>query len=100
MRGAQQRIATTEQRTFARARIDRMTHRCWANTVEEARTPCLLGEPTATTTIALLGDSHAEHWTAGFDRAGREHGWRVDVMVKGGCPVIDMTGASAQFAAA
>ena len=91
MRGAQHRVATTEQRTFAQARVDRMMHRCWANTVEDARTPCLLGDRTATTTIALLGDSHAEHWTGGLDRAGRERGWRVDVMVKGGCPVIDMT---------
>ncbi|HKP16664.1 MAG TPA: acyltransferase family protein [Gemmatimonadaceae bacterium] len=101
MRVAQHRVATTEQRAFAQARGDRMTHRCWANTVEDARTPCLLGDRSATTTIALLGDSHAEHWTAGLDRAGRENGWRVDVMVKGGCPVLDMTevgvGRSARY---
>jgi len=91
MRGAQHRVVTTDQRAYARARGDRMAHRCWANTVEDARTPCVLGDRSATTTIALLGDSHAEHWTGGLDRAGRERGWRVDVMVKGGCPVIDMT---------
>jgi hypothetical protein len=91
MRGAERRIATSEQRIFAAARRDRMTHRCWANTVEDARTPCVLGDRSASTVIALLGDSHAEHWLGGLDRAGREHGWRIDAMVKGGCPVADMT---------
>ncbi|MFL5618564.1 MAG: acyltransferase family protein [Gemmatimonadaceae bacterium] len=91
MRDAERRIAATGQRTFAAARGDRMTHRCWANTVEDARTPCLLGDRSSSTVIALLGDSHAEHWLGGLDRAGREHGWRIDAMVKGGCPVADMT---------
>jgi peptidoglycan/LPS O-acetylase OafA/YrhL len=91
MRGAERAIAATGQRDFAAARGDRMAHGCWANTVEEARTPCVLGDANASTVIALLGDSHAEHWLGGLDRAGREHGWRIDAMVKGGCPVADMT---------
>src|SRR5215218_2827082 len=90
MRSAARRVASTDQRAFAAARVDRLTHRCWANTVEDARTPCLLGDPGATTVVALLGDSHAEHWLGALDRAGREHGWRIDAMVKGGCPVADM----------
>jgi len=96
MRDSARRVATTEQRIFAAARADRMSHGCWANTVEDARTPCVLGDPNASTVIALLGDSHAEHWLAGLDRAGREHGWRIDVMVKGGCPVADMTGSGSE----
>jgi len=91
MHGAERSIAASGQRVFAAARGDRMTHACWANTVEEARTPCALGDASASTVIALLGDSHAEHWLGGLDRAGREHGWRIDAMVKGGCPVADMT---------
>jgi hypothetical protein len=92
MRGAAHRVAATEQRAFAAARGDRMTHGCWANTVEDAPAPCVLGDRGATTVVALLGDSHAEHWLGGLDRAGREHGWRIDAMVKGGCPVADLTG--------
>lgn len=68
-----------------------MAHECWANTVDDARTPCVLGDAAASTVVALLGDSHAEHWLGGLDRAGRERGWRIDAMVKGGCPVADMT---------
>jgi peptidoglycan/LPS O-acetylase OafA/YrhL len=91
MRGAERAIAATGQRVFAAARGDRVKHECWANTVEEARTPCELGDRNASTVIALLGDSHAEHWLGGLDRAGRDRGWRIDSMVKGGCPVADMT---------
>jgi peptidoglycan/LPS O-acetylase OafA/YrhL len=91
MRGAERRVASTDQRAFAAARVDRSAHGCWANTVEDARTPCLLGDRSAATVVALLGDSHAEHWLGALDRAGREHGWRIDAMVKGGCPVADMS---------
>jgi hypothetical protein len=40
-------------------------------------------------TVALFGDSHAEHWLAAFDRLGRARGWRVVLLVRGGCPVAD-----------
>ena len=90
MRSAEHRVASTGQRAFAAARGDRMKHECWANTVEDARTPCVLGDRGASTVVALLGDSHAEHWLGALDRAGRERGWRIDAMVKGGCPVADM----------
>jgi peptidoglycan/LPS O-acetylase OafA/YrhL len=90
MLSAQHRVASTDQRLFAAARSDRMTHECWANTVEDARTPCALGDRGARTVLTLLGDSHAEHWLAALDRAGRERGWRIDAMVKGGCPVADL----------
>src|SRR5215207_4386565 len=99
MRGAERRVASTNQRAFASARVDRVSHPCWANSVEDARTPCVLGDRGGATVVALLGDSHAEHWLGALDRAGREHGWRIDAMVKGGCPVADMGElGSARFA--
>src|SRR5206468_9330947 len=90
MRSAQHRAAQPDQRIFAAARIDRIAPECWAATVEDAK-DCEFGDPGAPTVVALLGDSHAQHWLAGLDRAGREHHWRVDAMVKGGCPVADMS---------
>lgn len=96
MRRAEHTVASTVQRDFAAARADRMTHECWANTVEDARTPCVLGDRGAPTVLALLGDSHAEHWLAALDEAGREHGWRIDAMVKGGCPVADVQDVGSQ----
>jgi hypothetical protein len=67
-----------------------MEHRCWATTVEEVKQPCEFGDKSSATTIVLLGDSHAEHWLGGLDRVGRERGWKIVAMVKGGCPVADM----------
>jgi peptidoglycan/LPS O-acetylase OafA/YrhL len=87
---AERRAAAPDQRVFAAAREDRMEHSCWATTIDEPRGPCAFGDVNSTTTIMLLGDSHAEHWLGALDRLGRERGWRIVAMVKGGCPVADM----------
>ena len=90
MIGATRRAASPEQRQFLAARVDRMAHDCWATTVEQAKGLCVFGDRRSSTTLVLLGDSHAEHWLGALDAAGREHGWKVVAMVKGGCPVADM----------
>jgi hypothetical protein len=86
---AERRASDPVQRAFAQARDDRMAHDCWASGASPARGACLFGDLRAPVTIALLGDSHAEHWLGGLDRAGRAGGWKVEAMVKGGCPVAD-----------
>ncbi|HMC55963.1 MAG TPA: acyltransferase family protein [Gemmatimonadaceae bacterium] len=89
--GAASRATSSEpQRRFAAARSDRMDHDCWATTIDDPRGACEFGDTRSSTVIALLGDSHAEHWLAALDRVGRERGWRIVAMVKGGCPVADM----------
>ena len=90
MRVAERDVAKPDQRALVAARNDRMTHDCWATTVDEPKGPCEFGDVSSSTTIALLGDSHAEHWLGGLDRAGRARGWKIVAMVKGGCPVADM----------
>jgi peptidoglycan/LPS O-acetylase OafA/YrhL len=86
------RVAHSVHRTFAAARNDRMSHDCWVGdgNVSPAN-KCAFGNKQSTTAIALFGDSHAEHWLGGLDRAGTEHGWRIDANVMGGCPVSDFT---------
>ena len=96
-RSAEERVTRADQRAFAAARSDRMPHNCWAGSETRATSSlvppvglrCVFGDPNGTTTVALFGDSHAEHWLAALDRLGRERGWRVILMVKGGCPVAD-----------
>jgi hypothetical protein len=78
------------QKVFAAAREDRMDHDCWATTVEDEKGPCEFGDKSSSKILVLFGDSHAEHWLGALDRAGREHGWKIVAMVKGGCPVADM----------
>src|SRR5258705_5395845 len=90
MGAARARAAMPDQRAFAAARMDRMDHDCWATTVDAIQSVCEFGDTRSSTVLALLGDSHAEHWLGALDRAGRERGWKIDAMVKGGCPVADM----------
>lgn len=86
MKLAHRQAASGPQRLFAAARQDRFTRSCWANTLDDYK-PCFAGDTRASTTVAILGDSHAEHWLGALDRAGKERGWKIDAMVKGGCPV-------------
>jgi peptidoglycan/LPS O-acetylase OafA/YrhL len=90
MRVAERRASLPDQRPFALARIDRMEHDCWASTAADVGRPCDFGDKSASTRLALLGDSHAEHWLGALDRFGREVGVRITAMVKGGCPVPEM----------
>ena len=67
-----------------------MDHECWGSMVENATAPCIFGDVTASTTVVLMGDSHAEHWLPAMDRIGRERHWKVYAMVKPACPVADV----------
>jgi peptidoglycan/LPS O-acetylase OafA/YrhL len=90
MRAAERGASVAPQKVFARAREDRMEPSCWTNTVEEWKGACVFGRRDAPVTLSLLGDSHAEHWLAGLDRAGKERSWRIESHIKGGCPVADV----------
>jgi peptidoglycan/LPS O-acetylase OafA/YrhL len=37
-------------------------------------------------TVALVGDSHAEHWRGALHRIARELNWKIVEVLKGGCP--------------
>lgn len=87
---AQQRASSPVQRRFAAARNDAMVHDCWGSMLTSPTAPCVFGDTTSTTTVALLGDSHAEHWLPAIDRIGRERHWKVVAMVKPACPAADM----------
>ena len=90
LRIAERQVARPEQQRLADAREDHMQHQCWATGADAPAGACEFGDTRSAVTIALLGDSHAEHWLGALDRAGREHGWKIVVMVKGGCPVADL----------
>jgi peptidoglycan/LPS O-acetylase OafA/YrhL len=90
MKLAERRVAMADQKAFFAARNDRVADECWATTIDEYQGPCVIGDKNSSTVLVLLGDSHAQHWVAGLDRAGKERGWKILAMVKGGCPVADM----------
>jgi hypothetical protein len=90
---AKRDVSTGAQRAFMLAREDRMSHQCWVRSVDALpRGSCAFGDRKSNTTLMLLGDSHAEHWLGGLDRAGRDYGWKIVANVMGGCPVADFSG--------
>jgi hypothetical protein len=53
--------------------------------------PCSLGNLSSDTTLALVGDSHADQFVPAVEAAAIERGWRLDVYTRGSCPFNAMT---------
>jgi peptidoglycan/LPS O-acetylase OafA/YrhL len=51
---------------------------------------CAIGsdDPHPERIVAVVGDSHATHWFAAFDRLGQTRNWKVLTYVKTSCPVM------------
>lgn len=49
---------------------------------------CQAGSDDAPRTVMVVGDSHAWHWTAAFDEAGRNRAVRIIVRYQGNCSVV------------
>jgi hypothetical protein len=47
---------------------------------------CVYGDKASHTTVVLFGDSHGSVWFPAVDRLSTEHGWRLVVIAKSGCP--------------
>jgi SGNH domain (fused to AT3 domains) len=49
---------------------------------------CVFGVPAsaATATVALLGDSHAQHWRAALEVVAQERAWQAVSVTTSGCP--------------
>jgi peptidoglycan/LPS O-acetylase OafA/YrhL len=47
---------------------------------------CVYGDKTSHTSVVLFGDSHASTWFPAVDKLSIQHGWRLVVIAKSGCP--------------
>jgi peptidoglycan/LPS O-acetylase OafA/YrhL len=52
--------------------------------------PCEFGAAGAMRTILLYGDSHAVQWFEPLEQIAQERGYRLVLLIKGGCPVADV----------
>jgi len=48
--------------------------------------PCTIGDTAATTSIVVLGDSHAREWKQALDALGKRRGIKVVIYAKQSCP--------------
>lgn len=52
---------------------------------------CVLGDPSGSTTVAIVGDSHAAHWVPAVEAlAARTPGVRVLAFTKNACTMVDV----------
>lgn len=58
-------------------------HRDWSE--REVQSPCLYGDPNATETMFLFGDSHAAHWFPPVHKIATERGLRLASRTKSAC---------------
>lgn len=77
--------------TAAVAGAEPEPYECADETVTASGTGvCLLGDPSAGTTVLLLGDSHAMQWIPAFDAAADHAGLRLAVRWRHGCPAAQV----------
>jgi peptidoglycan/LPS O-acetylase OafA/YrhL len=51
---------------------------------------CVYGDPHGKLTVALVGDSHAQHWFPALDLIARRQGWRLVPLTKFSCVFVDL----------
>jgi hypothetical protein len=61
--------------------------RSWLGTGQDE---CASGDPAATRTMVLVGDSHAAMWQPGMEQVAAEQHWRLETMAKVLCPMLDL----------
>ncbi len=65
-------------------------HQCAARPDDTSSAICPVGDTTATRSVVLLGDSHANMWLPALDQVGQRAGFRVVPIIKFGCSPVDI----------
>ena len=63
---------------------------CILEVGESALKECVYGDPIASVTIVLFGDSHAAQWMPAMNKVAIENGWRLIVHTKKACPSAEI----------
>jgi peptidoglycan/LPS O-acetylase OafA/YrhL len=63
---------------------------CQRNLLAAGQPECVMGDTTSTTTVALLGDSHATMWAPAFQQVAEQRHWRLEALTKGACPPMSL----------
>jgi peptidoglycan/LPS O-acetylase OafA/YrhL len=51
---------------------------------------CATGDTASTTTVALIGDSHAAMWNPALQQLAEQRHWRLETLGKVTCPLMDL----------
>ncbi len=63
---------------------------CMRTAKQAGQPECATGDTASSTTVALVGDSHAAMWNPAFQQIATQRHWRLEMLAKAGCPMIDV----------
>jgi hypothetical protein len=63
---------------------------CLRTPFQSGQPECVAGDDASTTRVALVGDSHAAMWNPAFRTIAEQRQWRVEMMAKGACPLMEL----------
>ena len=63
---------------------------CLREYLDVGQPECAIGATASTTTIALVGDSHAAMWSPAFQQVAEQQRWRFEILSKVACPLMDL----------
>lgn len=63
---------------------------CLREPFESGQPECVMGDASSPTTVALVGDSHAAMWTPAFQEIAAQRHWRLELLAKGACPLLEV----------
>ena len=67
---------------------------CLRNPFQGGQPECATGDVGSPTTVALVGDSHAAMWNPAFQQLASQRRWRLELLSKGACPLLDLSVAN------
>ncbi|ORW50388.1 acyltransferase [Mycobacterium paraense] len=63
---------------------------CMRNFFQDGQPECAAGDTASTTTVALVGDSTAAMWNPALRQIATQRHWRLEMLSKAGCPLLDL----------
>ncbi|CAN5254961.1 SGNH hydrolase domain-containing protein [soil metagenome] len=63
---------------------------CMRTPFQSGQPECAMGVTASSTTVALVGDSHAAMWTPALQKVAEQRDWRLEMLAKGACPILDL----------
>ena len=63
---------------------------CLRGPFDSGQPECAMGDTSSSTTVALVGDSHAAMWAPAFQQVATQRGWRLELLAKGACPLLEI----------
>ncbi len=88
---------TTWPEQPGRIRNPAYSKECDVTRADTTSSMCVHGDPEASRTMVIFGDSHGAMWIPSFDQVGTIAGWRVVQLTKPGCQVPDYPAYSRQM---